>query len=213
MSPLASHSSDADLGTRVGRGPGYPPPPAGESPRPARGEVPSAGIRAQRAPRRAARTVAQRSSHVARPSAPASRLRYGPPSPIARCYPRPRLGGLAYAALSLPLSLSCSLLPGARDGDAGGDGGLFGDGRLAVHSALGPAALLHSVLGQGKPYWGLRGPLEGQWKQAPERPESERVSAPPPQLGTLSILIPHFIQPRFIRIHGPSTLMLVPRRA
>lgn len=75
---------------------------------------------------------------------------------------------------SVSPSLSCSLQPGARDGDAGGDGGLLRDGRLAVHCALGPAALLRSVLGQGKLHWGLRGPLRGQWKQAPERPGLRR---------------------------------------
>lgn len=169
LSLLASRSSDADLGTRAGRGPGYPPPPAGESPGPARGEVPSAGTRARRAPRRAARTVAQRSSHVARPPAPASRLRYGPQARSPGATRDPASVALAYAALSLPLS--CSLQPGARVGDAGGDGGLLRNGRLAVHSALGPAALLHSVLGQGKLHWDLRGPLRGQWKQAPEGPD------------------------------------------
>lgn len=145
-----------------GAGPGHPPPPAGESPGPARGEVPSSGTRTRRAPRRAAWTVAQRSSHVARPPAPAPRLRYGPQPVAPRCL-RPGLGGLAYAALSLPLSYS--LQPGASDGDAGGDSGLLRDGGPAMHSALGPTALLHGVLGQGKRGRGLSGFLAGQLKQ------------------------------------------------
>lgn len=175
--PLASRSSDADLGTRAGRGPGHPPPPAGESPGPARGEVPSAGTRARRAPRRAASTVAQSSSHVARPPAPAPRLRYGP-KPITSVCPRPCLVGLAYASLSLPVSYS--LQPGTRDGDAGGDGGLLRDGGPAVYSALGPAALLYRVLGQGK----RSRPLSA-------RPLVGRVEADTQGMGSLGLRIGH----------------------
>lgn len=40
----------------------------------------------------------------------------------------------------------------------------------------------------------------------------DRVSGGP-GLGTLSILIPYFLLPHFIRIHGPNPLMLVSRRS
>lgn len=154
LSPLASRSSDADLGTRA-RG----------------GDLVTRLLRLG-SPRgqRAGKSRARVQERGARPGGRPGRWRSAPamsqglqllllgcgtaPSPSPpRCL-RLRLGGLAYAALSLPLSYS--LQPGSRDGDAGGDGGLLRDRGPAMHSALGPTALLQGVLGQGK-----RGGLSG----------------------------------------------------
>ncbi|KAL1784512.1 hypothetical protein HispidOSU_014178, partial [Sigmodon hispidus] len=49
---------------------------------------------------------------------------------------------------TLPATLPQRLQPGACDDDAGGDSGLLRDSGPAVHSALGPSALLRGVLGQ-----------------------------------------------------------------
>lgn len=91
----------------------------------ARGSPEQGYKNAARAPRRVDWTVSQLSSHVARPPVPAPRLRYGPQPVALRCL-RP-----ASVAWLMPLCLSpfsCSLQPGASDGDAGGDGGLLRDG-------------------------------------------------------------------------------------
>lgn len=122
-------------------------------------------------------------------------------------YPRLRLGGLAYAALSLPLSLAaCSLAPAMAMREVTVACSETAD--LPCTASWDPQ-LSYAVSWVKVSSTGFCAVLCGD---SGNRHLRDRVSGGP-GLGTLSILIPHFLPPRFIRIHGPSPLVLVPRRS